>query len=227
MCGIYGIHNLVTDKWYVGQAQDIEKRNRAEKINLRKGYLHSNKECNGSNQHLGNAYKKYGEDEFEWVILEECSIADLNDREMFWIAEKDSFNNGYNLTIGGDGTRGYTFSEDSKQKLSELRIGENNPFYGKSHSEETKQKMSEHQKGERAFWYGKHLSSDVKQKISNTQIENKGRRVLCIETNQVYLSLSLAAEKTGVSKSNICSVCNGTRKTAGGYHWKYTEYKES
>ena len=35
---------------------------------------------------------------------------------------------------------------------------------------------------------------------------------------------TLAAEaETGVSNSNISSVCNGRRKTAGGYHWQYTE----
>lgn len=47
------------------------------------------------------------------------------------------------------GKRGVKFSEEHKIKMSEnakLRIGDKNPFYGKTHSEETKRKNSEAQK---------------------------------------------------------------------------------
>ena len=47
------------------------------------------------------------------------------------------------------------------------------------------------------------------------------RRVECIETGAQYDSIVEAEEKTGVCKSSICGCCNGRRKTAGGYHWKY------
>ena len=72
-----------------------------------------------------------------------------------------------NRTNGGDGSSGFTHSEESKRKMSEDRkgkfSGKNNPmygvslkgenhhFYGKSHSEETKRKMSEKRKGKKPY----------------------------------------------------------------------------
>lgn len=47
------------------------------------------------------------------------------------------------------------------------------------------------------------------------------KKVLCIETEEIFTSVNDAYRKTGVSVGNISSVCNGSRKTAGGYHWKY------
>lgn len=36
-----------------------------------------------------------------------------------------------------------------------------------------------------------------------------------------YNSLTEASEITGINRGNIGSVCQGKRKTAGGYNWKY------
>lgn len=98
MTGIYGIHNTLTDMWYVGQSVDISSRWYFHRTALNHNYHH--------NIHLQRAYNKYQKDAFEWVILEECSPEKLNEREIFWIAEKDSFRNGYNRTLGGDGGHG-------------------------------------------------------------------------------------------------------------------------
>ena len=87
MIGIYGIHNKVNDKWYVGQSNNIRKRNLYELRNLRNGVFH----YNNSNNHIVQAWQKYGENAFEWVVLEECEIDKLDEREIFWIAQKDSF----------------------------------------------------------------------------------------------------------------------------------------
>lgn len=38
---------------------------------------------------------------------------------------------------------------------------------------------------------------------------------------EIYDSLHDVTRKTGISFKNVCSVCNGLRKTAGGYEWKY------
>lgn len=48
------------------------------------------------------------------------------------------------------------------------------------------------------------------------------KEVICIETGTIYPSLKVAEEKTGINKSNIASACNGVTKTAGGYHWSYS-----
>ena len=57
----------------------------------------------------------------------------------------------------------------------------------------------------------------LKKKTSGT---NK-KKVLCIETNEIFESATEAAHSKGISFGNICAVCRGDRKTTGGYHWKY------
>lgn len=43
------------------------------------------------------------------------------------------------------------------------------------------------------------------------------------ETLEIFASASEAARKNGVSESKISMVCNGKRKTAGGYKWCYID----
>lgn len=49
---------------------------------------------------------KYGEDNFKFRVLEECSDDDVNQRETFWISKLDACGkNGYNITLGGEGIK--------------------------------------------------------------------------------------------------------------------------
>ena len=47
------------------------------------------------------------------------------------------------------------------------------------------------------------------------------KKVLCVETDEVFDSTRDAERKTGINCRNISAVCLGKRKTAGGYHWKF------
>lgn len=49
------------------------------------------------------------------------------------------------------------------------------------------------------------------------------KKVLCVETKQIYKNASEASRQTKISVSSILRVCNKERKTAGGYHWEYIE----
>ena len=53
----------------------------------------------------------------------------------------------HNRTDGGEGPSGAIRSDETRKKLSELKVGENNPQYGKSRSEEHKEKISQSNKG--------------------------------------------------------------------------------
>ena len=55
------------------------------------------------------------------------------------------------------------------------------------------------------------------EKISVT----KSVPIICVETGAVFLGLTMAGRFAGVSNQCIWNACNGKRKTAGGYHWKY------
>lgn len=109
---IYKIENTITHQVYIGQTtQEPDIRFREHKCQLnnnRKG-----------NKYFQNAWNKYGEDAFEFSVIEECSEDELDNKEMAYIEMYDSFKNGYNATIGGGGTRGYVFTDDVKARISE------------------------------------------------------------------------------------------------------------
>jgi group I intron endonuclease len=131
----------------------------------------------GSGKVIRNAIKKYGRENFIREIIEDNIIDNdiLNEREIYWIAFYDSANPkiGYNLAKGGKGVVGFSRSEETKRKLSEINKGENNPNFGKPRPDDVKNKISESEKGSKNHNFGKVTSEETKQKISNA---NKGRK---------------------------------------------------
>ena len=47
------------------------------------------------------------------------------------------------------------------------------------------------------------------------------REVVCIETGEVFANATQAGKAIGTARQNITACCNGKRKKAGGYQWKY------
>ena len=45
--------------------------------------------------------------------------------------------------------------------------------------------------------------------------------VRCIDTGEVFESVTAAAERYGTSSSHVTSVCRGRRPRAGGVRWEY------
>ena len=111
--GIYCILNNVNNKRYIGQSQDINLRWKKHKDALNTGKQ--------ENKYLQNAWNKYGECSFDFFIIEECSVEDLNKREIYWINYYDSMNNGYNLCEGGAGIRGYKHTAEEIQKMIQIQ----------------------------------------------------------------------------------------------------------
>lgn len=106
---IYKITNKVNGKSYIGQTRyTIEFRWKQHQHKKDNTYFH-------------NAIRKYGIENFTIEVLEECDIKDLSSREIFYIAKFDTFANGYNLTIGGDGNRRLLL-DDSYNEIKELYL---------------------------------------------------------------------------------------------------------
>lgn len=123
---IYQIENMVNGKIYVGQTKDYHDRIVSHVSSLKRG-------C-AANKHLQRAWDKYGEAAFQFSVLEYCDVDKLDQREIYWIQQKDSFNLGYNMTLGGGGIRGYQPTDETREKISVA-------LRGRAFSEETKQKM--------------------------------------------------------------------------------------
>lgn len=98
-CGIYEIINIKNGKKYIGQSINIEDRWQKHQQTL--------KTQKHSNDYLQKAWNKYGKDSFIFKIIEKCSREELNEKELFWIKEEDTYNNGYNLDKGGAGVLKY------------------------------------------------------------------------------------------------------------------------
>ena len=113
MIGIYCIENIVNNKKYIGQSESIKDR-----WDKHKNFLRNNKHCN---KKLQNAWNFYGENSFIFYVIEECSIEDINQREIYWIDFYDTLNSGYNLCFGGDGIRGYKHTPEEIQKMIKVQ----------------------------------------------------------------------------------------------------------
>lgn len=99
--GIYKFENIINGHIYIGQSTCIERRFQQHLYDAR--HL---EERIKSKAGIDAAINKYGIENFNFSIIEECDAESLDDREIYWISFYDSYNNGYNLTIGGNSLRG-------------------------------------------------------------------------------------------------------------------------
>ena len=120
---------------------------------------------------------------------------DALDYEAFLMGMFDSIDNGYN--VSDYDSRHYKHSEEHRKKMSEAMTG-------KHLSEESKNKISE-------AMTGKHHRPQK----SVIQLSREGELIA------EYPSTCEASRQTGCHQGDICKCCKGTRKSVGGYIWKY------
>lgn len=195
---IYSILNKSNGKIYIGLTNDAKRRFKEHRVELRGNKHH--------NSHLQNAWNKYGEDAFEFNILENCPSDKLSDNEKWWISYFDSTNQskGYNQTTGGEDNYGSAnpmygknHTLESRMKMSKSRkgtqTGSNNNFYGKKHSIESRMRMSKSRTGA-----GNH-------KWGTSVIEEWGGLWFLETMKSTGISLRQLAKYTGISRSVIMS----------------------
>jgi len=184
ICGIYKITNKINGKCYIGQSNDIHRRWKQE--------LAPNAKLN---PHLARAFEKYGIDNFEFEIIEECQREQLNEREQFYIEIYHSIDPklGYNKTEGGDGNLGRHFimSEEQKEKIRKANSGR----------KYTDDKLV-------------NIRYACQHKIDPNQIV-----IYCYETNKYYLSIGKAAKELNICKNSIRYVISGKTKRTNNYRF--------
>lgn len=195
MVGIYCIENIINNKKYIGQSIDIKTRKRKHLKKLKNNH-HENK-------YLQRSFNKNGNDKFIFYILEECLEEELNDKEKYWIKEKDSYNSGYNLTIGGKGIKGWKGNKKFKQHMRKITTGNQNPNYGNKWTSDMK----------------KNLSNKLKGKYKG---ENNPRAtsIICVENLKIYSTIQEASTDLNFKSYTSISKClQDKRRIAGNYHF--------
>ena len=216
------MHICPNSKKYIG----ITKLN--PKYRWKNGYGYND------NNHFKNAINKYKWENIDHKILyTNLSKEEAEQKEIELINHYKANNPkfGYNIDNGGNhcGSR----SEKTKNKISK----NNARFWlNKSRNEETRQKISiankgktrtleqrkkqsELSKGINNNFYGHKMSLSTKNKI----IKSNSKKVLCLETKKIYSSITEASKNTNIKIASISYCCNGKRKTAGKFHWKFAK----
>ena len=154
--GIYEIKCQADNKTIVGSSVNLYLRSCQHVSDLRKN-IHKN-------PHLQSAWNKYGESNFEFIVLEECSQEQLLKKEDEWIKARNSLdrNFGFNLKEAERPIH----SEETCKKISMSKIGEKNPMFGKKLSEEHRNKIS---KALLDAKIKRHFSAEARLKMSKAQ----------------------------------------------------------
>lgn len=145
--GIYKITNLINNKIYIGSAYNLSNRFSTHKYCL-KNQKHKN-------PHLQSAWNFYGENAFDFQIIE--IINDLSiilKREQYYIDFYNSTNKniGYNIAKRAGNTAGIIPSIETRKKQSEARKGKIPSNKGKIFTDEEKKKRREKFKNNIASW---------------------------------------------------------------------------
>lgn len=201
MAYIYEIVNDVNQKRYIGKTEfDINKR---FKEHCRDAFRERNEK-----RPLYRAMRKYGIEHFSVRLIEKTDVPE--EREAYWIEQKDTYHNGYNATRGGDGKKyldydliisTYKETQNIKKVAEKLNCDEhtvgqilkNNNISIKSQKEINLEK------------YGK--------KIGQFSLDDK--------LLNIFSSVNEASRSIGKPHNHISQCINGKRKTAYGYIWQY------
>ena len=220
MVGIYKIENQINGKIYIGQSINIEERwkrhlsdSQLDKVSKTGTVIHK-------------AINKYGSQNFDFSVIEECEEKELDEREIYWIDFYDSYYNGYNCTKGGSrnvdhfkkkvyyyNLKGQYLGEfesvkEAALKLEIMPLSIYNCCSGKTKTSHGYQ-----------FSYIKETKGTIQQAEGMAKIVgqfSKDGKLI-----RTFPSASDAARIMKVSKYSISDCCRGRQKTSAGFIWKY------
>lgn len=200
MVGIlYTITNKINGKQYVGKTyMELERRIKIHEQDSKK-----------YNRPLYCAFNKYGIDNFYFTQVGMYEEGQLEQEEIWLIKKLDTYKNGYNATLGGDGVRRISHTDEEIIKC----------FKTTGTLYKTAKKLG--------------YSKDTVQGIlkRNGVKTSMNVKVFLVELNIWFDSHSDAGKYIvendySISKNSehvadvICETFSGKRKTAYGFHWK-------
>lgn len=203
---IYKISNDINNKVYVGQT------NRS--ISIR--WQEHCKNYQTIDYPIYRAMRKYGINHFFIEQIEECNSEDINEKEKFWIKFYDSYKNGYNATLGGEG---YSIIDKGQILL----------LWNKGYTIKDITNLCGYNRRTISFCLKNNgiTQEDIDKRAYERKIKNS-KKVYQIDkdTNQIintFSSIKEAARFVNGVHSRISEVCNGKHITAYNYKWKFVD----
>jgi len=216
---IYRHTCLVTGKSYVGWTS----------LSIRKRWENHIKIARkGATFHFHCALRKHGLMCWKHDVLFVCKTKrEALKAEVYWIAKLDTYNNGYNMTRGGEGNLWETPWNKGKdirnerpdvcKKLSDSHMGQKPWNVGKPATEEAIESLK------RSWQRDREWRSQVSRNAIRKLIAQQNKPIVQLSLNgdviAEYPSVKAAGEATGAK--HISGACHGTRKTAGGFRWRF------
>lgn len=235
---VYLITNLINDKKYVGITHNTIEHRFEEHLQKSR--------CKNGTWILHRALRKYGQENFKIELLEDnIDKQQIGDKETYYINLYDTYNNGYNMTLGGAGTSGYKHPKgfvktyidkiitlERNAKISQSLKGKS---FTQSHKTNLSISMKEFHKTHDNSFKGKHHTQHTKDLIG---AKNTKHQVLMLDklTNEVLQEFDNAmkaakwiiksqsrATKADTIRGAIVRHCMGIAdcQTAYGYKWQY------
>lgn len=204
MSYIYKITNNINGKVYIGKTN---------KTIMKRFKKHCEDSLKYKERPLYRAFNKYGIKSFSVNEIEECNPNIVNEREKYWIEYYNSFKNGYNATLGGDGKSYLDYDLIYKTYKEIKSITETAKIIGCS-KDSVKIVLENY-------------NVSQKEILNNVKIKS-GKAVAMIDkvTGKIlktFINTHEAGRYLGKTHQHIQEVCQGKRKSAYGYFWKYLE----
>lgn len=202
MTGIYKITNRLNNKIYIGKSTDLlHAWNKHKSLTNAKSLL------------IEKDIALYGNDKFDFYILEECEEKDLDERESFYIDLYGSAHDGYNLNK----IKHSFFSKPIR--TSATQNNRKNISAGlKKHIEKMKtdplyrEQMVQKYKNNRP----NSIPIDMLDRVSGEILMTFPK----IMDGAAWIRVNTTYDKADYATIN--KVCKGQCKTAYGYKWRYT-----
>lgn len=223
ICGIYKITSP-TEKIYIGQSVDIERRFKVYKR------LESKMQ-----RRLYASLVKYGYEEHTFEIIEKIDISlvntdekILNERERFWQDEYEVLGEkGLNCRLTETNDKSCITSEETKNKIRIANTGKKQPkeqiekrnqkMIGRHLREETKKKIGAANKGKRRTEY------DKKRQIIRQTGSGRIIQQYSLEGTLIKESIRNVFMEDGFEMSQISRCCTGKANTHKEFVWKYKD----
>lgn len=227
ICGIYKIKCKENNKEYIGQSINIYSRWTQHIGALKRG--------NHENILLQRAFNKYGIDSLDFSIIEICNKELLNEKEIYWISKLDTYNNGFNLTIGGES------GNTTKIVCINTGIVYNSITEVENLFNLPNSNIVKCCKGKRRYcgtdkngiglvwrYYKegmdlKYSEEKILEIVEKTIITIDSRKVICLNTKEIFNSVTEAEKKHNAF--NIIRSCDGRYSYAGTLNGEYLQWQ--